>query len=72
MHLWKAHRPDRPWPPEQMSKPSFVVVPGTRPHRPEPLGADEAIGMMDKIGVDRDVIVPPPRSATPTTLRSKP
>jgi len=59
VHLWEAHRPDRPWPAEQIGKPSFVVVPGARPHRPEPLGADEAIGMMDKIGVDRAVIVPP-------------
>jgi L-fuconolactonase len=34
-------------------------MPGARPHRPEPLGADEAIAMMDEIGVDRAVIVPP-------------
>jgi predicted TIM-barrel fold metal-dependent hydrolase len=59
VHLWEAHRPDRPWPPEQIGKPSFVAVPGARPHRPEPLGADELIGMMDRTGVDRAVIVPP-------------
>jgi predicted TIM-barrel fold metal-dependent hydrolase len=59
VHLWEAHRPDRPWPAEQIGKPSFVSVPGARPHRPEPLGAEELIGMMDQTGVDRAVIVPP-------------
>ncbi|MDR3473286.1 MAG: amidohydrolase family protein [Devosia sp.] len=59
VHLWEAHRPDRPWPAEQVGKPSFVAVPGARPHRAEPLGADELIGMMDRAGVDRAVIVPP-------------
>lgn len=59
IHLWEAHRPDRPWPADQIGKPSFVSVPGARPHRPEPLGANEAIGMMDAIGIDRAVIVPP-------------
>ena len=59
VHLWEAHRPDRPWPPEQVGKPSFVAVPGARPHRAEPLGADELIGLMDRTGVDRAVIVPP-------------
>ncbi len=59
VHLWEAHRPDRPWPPEQVGKPSFVAVPGARPHRAEPLGADELIAMMDRTGIDRAVIVPP-------------
>jgi predicted TIM-barrel fold metal-dependent hydrolase len=59
VHLWEAHRPDRPWPAEQIGKPSFVTMPGARPHRPEPLGAEELLGMMDKTGVDRAVIVPP-------------
>ena len=59
VHLWEAHRPDRPWPAEQIGKPSFIAVPGARPHRAEPLGADELIGMMDRAGVDRAVIVPP-------------
>lgn len=59
VHLWEAHRPDRPWPPEQVGKPSFVSVPGARPHRPEPLGADELLGMMDRTGIDRAIIVPP-------------
>jgi L-fuconolactonase len=34
-------------------------MPGARPHRAEPLGAEELLGMMDKAGVDRAVIVPP-------------
>lgn len=59
IHLWEAHRPDRPWPAEQIGKPSFITMPGARPHRPEPLGADEAIAMMDETGIDRAVIVPP-------------
>ena len=59
IHLWEAHRPDRPWPADQIGKPSFVTMPGARPHRPEPLGAEELLGMMDKAGVDRAVIVPP-------------
>jgi predicted TIM-barrel fold metal-dependent hydrolase len=59
IHLWESHRPDRPWPAEQIGKPSFVTMPGARPHRPEPLGADEAIAMMNKTGIDRAVIVPP-------------
>jgi predicted TIM-barrel fold metal-dependent hydrolase len=59
VHLWEAHRADRPWPPEQIGKPSFVAVPGARPHRAEPLGADELIRMMNQAGIDRAVIVPP-------------
>lgn len=59
VHLWEAHRPDRPWPAEQIGKPSFVTMQGARPHRPEPLGAEELIAMMDQTGVDRAVIVPP-------------
>ena len=46
-----ASRPDR--------QILFVAVPGARPHRPEPLGADELIGRMDQTGIDRAVIVPP-------------
>ena len=59
VHLWEAHRPDRPWPPEQVGTPSFVAVPGARPHRAEPLGADELVATMDASGIDRAVIVPP-------------
>ena len=59
VHLWEAHRPDRPWPSEQLASKSFVAVPGARPHREEPLGADELSGRMDEIGIARAVIVPP-------------
>lgn len=59
IHLWEAHRPDRPWPPDQVGQPSFVATPGARPHRAEPLGAEEAIALMDAAGVDRAVVVPP-------------
>jgi len=34
-------------------------VPGARPHRAEPIGADEMVAMMDAAGVGRAVIVPP-------------
>ena len=59
IHLWEAHRPDRPWPPEEVGRPSFVAAPGARPHRAEPLGAEEMVGMMNAVGVARCVIVPP-------------
>lgn len=59
VHVWEAHRPDRPWPEEQRASPSFVAVPGARPHRAEPIGAAEMIRMMDGAGVQRAVIVPP-------------
>lgn len=59
VHVWEAHREDRPWPPENRGNPSFVAVPGARPHRAEPIGADEMVTMMDAAGVDRAVIVPP-------------
>lgn len=59
VHVWEAHRPDRPWPAESLASPSFVAVPGARPHRAEPIGADEMVAMMDAAGVDRAVIVPP-------------
>ncbi|MDE3074196.1 MAG: amidohydrolase family protein [Chloroflexota bacterium] len=35
------------------------VVPGGKPHRPEPFGADELLALMDGAGVDRVVLVPP-------------
>ncbi|MBL0419041.1 amidohydrolase [Ramlibacter sp. AW1] len=59
VHVWEAHRPDRPWPPESLASPQFVAVPGARPHRAEPIGADEMVSMMDAAGVHRAVIVPP-------------
>src|SRR4051812_17899234 len=59
VHLWEAHKPDRPWPAEFIGKPMFVAAPGARPHREEPLGAEEMLAVMDATGVDRAVIVPP-------------
>jgi predicted TIM-barrel fold metal-dependent hydrolase len=60
VHVWEAHRPDRPWPAESLAAgPSFVAVPGARPHRAEPIGADEMVAMMETAGVARAVIVPP-------------
>ena len=59
VHLWEAHRPDRPWPAESLAAPAFVAVPGARPHRPEPLGAEELLQTLDANGVQRAVIVPP-------------
>ncbi|MBI3966475.1 MAG: amidohydrolase [Chloroflexi bacterium] len=51
VHLWEAHRPDRPWP--------SPVSPPPWPHRPEPLGGEEMLQLMREAGVGRAVIVPP-------------
>lgn len=59
VHLWEAHRPDRPWPDEYVAQKVFVAMPGARAHREEPLEAPEWIATMDAAGVDRAVIVPP-------------
>jgi predicted TIM-barrel fold metal-dependent hydrolase len=59
VHLWEAHRADRPWPPEEVHTKSFVATAGARPHREKPLEADEMVATMDAAGVDRAVIVPP-------------
>jgi predicted TIM-barrel fold metal-dependent hydrolase len=59
VHVWEAHRPDRPWPEEHRGSPQFVAVPGAVPHRAEPIGADEMVAMMEAAGVARAVIVPP-------------
>ncbi|MGE0797635.1 MAG: amidohydrolase [Lautropia sp.] len=59
IHIWEAHRPDRPWPPEELVHKQFIAAPGARPHRAEPMGAEEMVGMMNAIGVARSVIVPP-------------
>jgi len=59
VHLWEAHRLDRPWPPEAEAHKVFIAAPGARPHREEPLGAEEMVGMMNAVGVARAVIVPP-------------
>jgi L-fuconolactonase len=47
VHIWGANTPQRPWPKRG------------HPHRAEPMGAAELIGMMDNAGVDKVVIVPP-------------
>ncbi len=59
VHVWEAHSPERPWPAESLASPSFVAVPGARPHRADPINADEMAGMMDAAGVHRAVLVPP-------------
>lgn len=59
VHLWEAHRADRPWPAAQVGVESFVATPGARPHRAQPLGGAELVSLMDAAGVDRAVIVPP-------------
>lgn len=60
VHVWEAHGAARPWPAESLEAgASFVAVPGARPHRAEPIGADEMVAMMDAAGVTRAVIVPP-------------
>jgi L-fuconolactonase len=61
VHVWQAHSPERPWPAESLAAlpGGFVAVPGARPHRAEPIGADEMVAMMDAAGVHRAVIVPP-------------
>jgi predicted TIM-barrel fold metal-dependent hydrolase len=47
VHLWKASGPDYPW------------NPGVKPQLPEPFTIERALAMMDEVGVDRVVIVPP-------------
>jgi predicted TIM-barrel fold metal-dependent hydrolase len=47
VHLWKANSPDYPW------------TPGAKPQLPEPFTAERALAIMDQIGVDRAVVVPP-------------
>lgn len=47
VHIWAASTPERPWPPRH------------RPHREQPLGADELLAEMDKAGVGAAVLVPP-------------
>jgi predicted TIM-barrel fold metal-dependent hydrolase len=60
VHVWEAHRPDRPWPAGSLAAAGgFVAVPGARPHRAEPVDAAEMAAMMDAAGVHRAVIVPP-------------
>ena len=59
VHVWQAPSAERPWPTQSPPGRGFVAVPGARPHRAEPIGAQEMIAMMDAAGVTRAVIVPP-------------
>ena len=59
VHVWEAHRPDRPWDPEEADKPVFVSTTGAHAHRAEPIGSDEMVSLMDEAGVARAIIVPP-------------
>ncbi len=47
VHFWKANSPDYPW------------NPGAQPQLPEPFTIERALPLMDEVGVDRVVIVPP-------------
>ena len=57
VHLWEAHRSDRPWPAEEIEQKVFIAAIGARPHREEPLGAQEMVSVMDQAGVKRVIIV---------------
>jgi len=59
VHFWEAHRPDRPWPAEEVGKKVFVAMEGARPHREAPLLPEEFVPIMDAAGVQRAIIVPP-------------
>ena len=49
VHLWKEEAPDRPWP-------SW----GRRVcHMPQPLSYEKMLSIMDAVGVDRAIVVPP-------------
>src|SRR4051812_45464455 len=53
VHLWEADRPDRPWPIEPaggLPRATKIDV---------PIGPADLLPQMDRIGVDRAVIVPP-------------
>jgi L-fuconolactonase len=47
VHIWAASSPERPWPARH------------KPHRPEPITADDLLREMAAAGVDRVVLVPP-------------
>ena len=48
VHIWAAHSRERPWPGRE-----------NKPHRPDPLGAEELLEEIDEAGVERAIIVPP-------------
>lgn len=47
VHIWAADSPERPWPARH------------KPHRPEPITAEDLLREMAAAGVDRVVLVPP-------------
>lgn len=47
VHVWAASTPERPWPARH------------KPHRPEPITAEELLREMDQAGVRRAILVPP-------------
>lgn len=47
MHVWEENSPQRPW------------APGAQAHTPVPLRAADALREMDRVGVDRCILVPP-------------
>lgn len=48
IHVWAADRPDRPW------------VPGGAEYaHGDELGADDVLAQMDRVGIDRAVLIPP-------------
>jgi predicted TIM-barrel fold metal-dependent hydrolase len=47
VHLWKQNSAERPW------------VPGLAPQLPEPLTIERFLPMMEDVGIDRAIIVPP-------------
>lgn len=47
VHIWAADSPERPWPARH------------KPHRPEPITAEDLLREMTAAGVDRVVLVPP-------------
>jgi predicted TIM-barrel fold metal-dependent hydrolase len=59
VHLWEAHRPDRPWLPEDVGHTVIIAGEGARPHREKPFEAAEMTELMDVTGVSRAIIVPP-------------
>ena len=53
VHIWAAERPDRPWIPGGMQRVLHMK------HRPEPIGSEELLTMMDAAGVRRAMLCPP-------------
>ncbi|MEA3059745.1 MAG: hypothetical protein QOE50_1157 [Sphingomonadales bacterium] len=45
-HVWESSRPDRPW------------AVGLKPHLPEPLSGEMLLDQMNRVGVDRAILIP--------------